>query len=1360
MPRIFSLMLRRVKSLLVLSLLLAGVAQAGTVFVPEPLQPWQDWVLHKHPHAGCPLPIAAAGAPQCAWPGQLSLAVTAQGAQFSQQWQVYRETWVELPGDAQHWPQQVLVNGRAEAVLARDGRPAVRLGAGSYTVSGQLPWAQPPQYLQLPAATALLALTRDGERVAHPNLMAGGQLWLAAPGASERANERDQLQLRVFTKLSDGVPMTMRRVLRLDVSGSERELKLSRALLAGTELMQLHSELPARIEQDGMLRVQARAGSWEIALDARVNGDTREFRIEPQGDDWPAQEIWSFEAAPDVRGVKLSGAAGVDTSQVDVPADWAQLPTWLLEKDTVLTLEQQYRGDTKPRANALTLERNLWLDFDGDGFTVGDRISGSLYRGWRLTAEPTLQLGRVSVNEQPQLVTQLPGEAGAGVEIRQREGLNLYAVSRQGDARAFPAVGWREDVDALNATLYLPPGWRLWHAGGVDRVTQSFVSRWDLWDIFLVMITVVAIFRLLGKLPAVIALLVFGLSFHQSAALLWLSLPVLALLALRQWVEAAAWRRRLNIWTGIFALLFAAAFVDYAVYLVRVSIYPQLEQAAGFGDSIGLGGRYDDEAAAGATADVAVQAPAPATMEMAADGAAELSRSTSMRALQSAPAKMALRAEPTYDSSAVIQTGPGEPNWRWQQVQLGWSGPVTADQHIALYLSGPWLTRLINFAQLLLWGVLIFVLVNGRAPVTRAANTAALVVLAGALMLPAHDARAADFPPDSLLNELEQRLTAPAECMPDCASINEGRLELNDERVTLRLRIDTQATVQVPLPGGYQGFLPQQVLVDGGSDVAVAHDAQGGLHIALEAGRHDVVLSGVVASDRFSLAFAVPVRRFSVTQDGSWSVAGVQDAVLTNNVVELRRAPRASAAGAAQLKPDPVAPFVRIERRFSFGHEWQLHTQVWRVAPQDVAISLRVPLLAGEALTAGDYKVAADNSIEVTIAAGESVAQWSSKLAATSPLALTSPQQGSYVERWLLQASPQWHLAWQGLAPVKSDELQFLPWPGETLALDVTRPGAVSGAQQTVESAQLDSRPGSRSGRHELTLSVRASQAGDYRVLLPEGARVEKIVADGAVLNTEDDRQVLLPLRPGLQTLQVAWSDAQPLGLRWQTPALTLAGPATNINLTLNLPHDRWLLWTNGPAMGPALLYWGVLLVIVAIAVVLGKVCTHYPNTPPLKVHHWILLGLGMSTANSAGSIVVVVWLFALALRARFAASWPQLRFNAVQVMLILLSIVALLTLLSTIPMSLLSSPDMQVQGNGSSSFYLQWFADRAGELLPQASVVSVPMWVYRLVMLVWSLWLAAQLLHWLRWGWECLTAGGFWREAPKSVAPDASKTQ
>ncbi len=73
----------------------------------------------------------------------------------------------------------------------------------------------------------------------------------------------------------------------------------------------------------------------------------------------------------------------------------------------------------------------------------------------------------------------------------------------------------------------------------------------------------------------------------------------------------------------------------------------------------------------------------------------------------------------------------------------------------------------------------------------------------------------------------------------------------------------------------------------------------------------------------------------------------------------------------------------------------------------------------------------------------------------------------------------------------------------------------------------------------------------------------------------------------------------------------------------------------------------------------------------------------------------------------------------------------------------------MGVSGNGSYGSLLNWYQDRAGQQLPQAWVLSVPLWIYRVLMLFWALWLASMLLKWLRWGWSAFSTGGLWRTPP-----------
>ena len=52
-------------------------------------------------------------------------------------------------------------------------------------------------------------------------------------------------------------------------------------------------------------------------------------------------------------------------------------------------------------------------------------------------------------------------------------------------------------------------------------------------------------------------------------------------------------------------------------------------------------------------------------------------------------------------------------------------------------------------------------------------------------------------------------------------------------------------------------------------------------------------------------------------------------------------------------------------------------------------------------------------------------------------------------------------------------------------------------------------------------------------------------------------------------------------GLHPQLPAFKLGTHASNIEMTMNLPADRWVLVTSGPRIGPAVLYWGELLVML-----------------------------------------------------------------------------------------------------------------------------------------------------------------------------------
>ena len=103
--------------------------------------------------------------------------------------------------------------------------------------------------------------------------------------------------------------------------------------------------------------------------------------------------------------------------------------------------------------------------------------------------------------------------------------------------------------------------------------------------------------------------------------------------------------------------------------------------------------------------------------------------------------------------------------------------------------------------------------------------------------------------------------------------------------------------------------------------------------------------------------------------------------------------------------------------------------------------------------------------------------------------------------------------------------------------------------------------------------------------------------------------------------------------------------------------------------------------------------------------------------------------------------------FNFVQIILPALTLLAVTVLFYGIQNGLLGYPDMKIAGNGSYNNFLKWYQDISGNALPQPVVFSLPMTVYRVLILAWALWIAFAFIKWLRWGWECYSADGLWRK-------------
>jgi hypothetical protein len=136
-----------------------------------------------------------------------------------------------------------------------------------------------------------------------------------------------------------------------------------------------------------------------------------------------------------------------------------------------------------------------------------------------------------------------------------------------------------------------------------------------------------------------------------------------------------------------------------------------------------------------------------------------------------------------------------------------------------------------------------------------------------------------------------------------------------------------------------------------------------------------------------------------------------------------------------------------------------------------------------------------------------------------------------------------------------------------------------------------------------------------------------------------------------------------------------------------------------------------------------------------------------LTQVSAVTALIVVGWLIILGLRERLPMPRNWFFFNATQIALAFLTLAALIALFTAVKAGLIGMPEMQIAGNQSTHSVLNWNQDHIQGVLPQPWVFSLSVWIYRALMLAWSLWLALALLQWLKWGWRCINKDGAWRK-------------
>lgn len=644
------------------------------VYVPPALQEWEEWVLANHPDRNCPHNSNRNSRTTCVWISNLAVNVDRnegqKGATILLEVTAFAGSSITLPYTKDIRAFDVSINDKPAIVIGKSNPPKILLEEGEYTITARLSWNKEPSSLTVPTA-ATITLMIDGEQVPQPRYVPP-QLWFS-PEVEE--SESDVVTVKVFRQLQDWIPQELETRIQLSVSGSDRKISLGKVLPDGFELMHVEASIPAQVDQSGNLVVQVGRGNHTLGVHARATRETMDYTITSTAEHWPSQEIWGIDHRSNLRTLIVVGVPSIDPSLASSP--FTDIPSFIIDADSVMQLVEQERVDVTVSEGRFSVKRSLWLGFDGETFVAKDALSADLDQEQRLTTHYTA--GEVVDQNGPRWVTYFDedGIAKPGITVTKGEN-QLTATSLIEHSRTVSATGWDVNVSQLEATLLLPPGWRLLWTQGVDETVNSWLSKWDLWDIFLVLLLLTLTARSKHWWWVMLIGVTAIVTYHDSMNLTvgWLILVAISLLLeqIKNSKQASQLVVKLIYW-AIFTMV-AIVSVYFSITHVRQAIYPQLESLEG--------------PAAGLSAFIA---------RSNFDLSSPLSESESEiqeLTVSGNFVRQTLKPKSAYQENMLRQTGPGTPTWEWNEADLIWYGPVKRDQTMSLTLMPPWLSRLVD----------------------------------------------------------------------------------------------------------------------------------------------------------------------------------------------------------------------------------------------------------------------------------------------------------------------------------------------------------------------------------------------------------------------------------------------------------------------------------------------------------------------------------------------------------------------------------------------------------------------------------------------------------------------------------------
>lgn len=414
-------------------------------------------------------------------------------------------------------------------------------------------------------------------------------------------------------------------------------------------------------------------------------------------------------------------------------------------------------------------------------------------------------------------------------------------------------------------------------------------------------------------------------------------------------------------------------------------------------------------------------------------------------------------------------------------------------------------------------------------------------------------------------------------------------------------------------------------------------------------------------------------------------------------------------------------------------------------------IELDLPLMSSEKLL--DRQA---SSQETSVRLSNSDARSSSYESIIKSTAVEFKNTTQIVQIVRVNLNQMWTIKEYNIKPFSQSSFgaQFFLLPQESLKFSLSKKVATSGASVAVVDNATSAIVEADKVRYSTVLNAHSSIAQIVQVNFSDMSNLKSVSikdASGIVSDVDLSKtpQPKIQLLAGENKIELQFTQEQSADFLWTPVSVALkftdstAIDNKNHSLKLQASAHKVFLWSTGSELRPSIILWSIAIFTLAIAWVSLKLSVNKLAISSV-VAFWAVL-MGFSQVGVASVFAAWLWFFIFAYKSYYYSSIAKKSwlYNTLQVGVAVYGFFLAQTLFNAISTGLLGTPKLYIQGAMSQPS--SWYFYSLNSSIESINIYWAGVMGYKVLMLVWSVWMAVSILSWARVWWQQYSSPVIW---------------